>query len=219
MLALASTHLGSGGAISARFMNPEENSQPSVDERFQTSLGLLAGAAAQNPEAWSRFVKLYYPLVLRWCRQSGLDDAEADCVTYDVLLLAVSKLNKFRKDEPGQMFRKWIRTITRNTLVNYSRQRVAKAAGGSGRWFNEIAFDQQDDEESLRDDIAVLFQRALDIIKSNTNPKHYRAFVEVVVHERKPKEVAADLGLNPNVVYQVKCRILQKLKAEFASLF
>ena len=194
------------------------HSGSSGDDRFETSMGLLAKTAAQDPDAWERFVKLYYPLVAKWCRRSGLDSAESDCVTYDVLFQAVSKLNKFRKDEPGQMFRKWISTITRNTLVNYARQRVTPT-GGSGAFFNQIAFEERDDEETTNSETEFLFRRALEIIKQNTNEKHYQAFVEVVVNGRKPKDVAKELGLNQNIVYQVKCRILQKLKAEFGGFF
>ena len=190
----------------------------SKDDGFETSMGLLAKTADQDPDAWIRFVQLYYPLVMKWCRQSGLDSHEADNVTYEVLFKAVTKLKQFSKEKPDQMFRKWIRTITQRTLVSQSRQRIP-AKGGHSCLINEVPFNEVMTDEELNRDTELLFCRAMDNVKRNTNPVHFQAFIEVVVNGRRPKDVASQLELTPNIVYQVKCRILNKLKSEFSNFF
>jgi len=44
-----------------------------------TSPSLIAGLAEgpANPTVWAEFVRVYFPLVLRWCREHGLQPADA----------------------------------------------------------------------------------------------------------------------------------------------
>src|SRR6478672_4582250 len=50
-----------------------------------TSLSLLERAKANDRSAWDRIVCLYAPLVYRWCRRFGLQEADALDVGQDVL--------------------------------------------------------------------------------------------------------------------------------------
>ena len=63
-----------------------------------TSRSLLDGARGRDPAAWERMVALYAPLVLYWCRQSGLRDDDAADVFQDVFHSVAVHLGTFRKD-------------------------------------------------------------------------------------------------------------------------
>ena len=45
-----------------------------------------------DPHDWERFVRLYAPLLLRWARQFGAQDADAADLVQDVLALLFHKL-------------------------------------------------------------------------------------------------------------------------------
>ena len=79
----------------------------------RTSLTLLE-TLRQTPkdaEAWERFVWRYRPMIFGWCREWGLQGADAEDVTQDVLAKLTEKLGQFRYD-PSRCFRAWLKTIT-----------------------------------------------------------------------------------------------------------
>ncbi len=81
----------------------------------RTSLSLLE-TLRQTPkdaEAWGRFVWRYRPMIYGWCREWGLQGADAEDVTQDVLAKLTEKLAQFRYD-PSRCFRAWLKTITQH---------------------------------------------------------------------------------------------------------
>src|SRR4051794_29355281 len=98
-----------------------------------TSRSLLAGVRASHPQAWERLVRLYSPLVLHWCRRSGLQDQDSADVFQEVFQAVVQYVARFRKERQGDTFRGWLRRITQNKLNDYFRRlgREAPGVGGS----------------------------------------------------------------------------------------
>src|SRR6185369_14090212 len=104
-----------------------------MNDSQATSLTLLQRVQASQPAAWERLVDLYAPLVLHWCRRGGLNGQDADDVFQEVFRSVAEHVGDFRRDRPGDSFRGWLRTITRNKVLDYFRrqQQQAVAAGGS----------------------------------------------------------------------------------------
>jgi RNA polymerase sigma-70 factor (ECF subfamily) len=48
--------------------------------------------------AWTQFVEVYGPLVYRYARRRGLQDADAADLTQDVLRAVVQAIDRFRYD-------------------------------------------------------------------------------------------------------------------------
>src|SRR5581483_11963710 len=63
-----------------------------------TSLSLLARVRGREADAWYRFVHLYSPLVYRWCRQAGLQQADAADVGQEVFRAVAQRIGEFRRD-------------------------------------------------------------------------------------------------------------------------
>ena len=63
----------------------------------ETSPTLLwrVGQGSQDQEAWEIFVACYGPKIRNWCRQRGLQAADAEDVTQDVLLRLARALKTF----------------------------------------------------------------------------------------------------------------------------
>ena len=183
-----------------------------------TSTGLLERVRAQEPDAWRSLVELYGPLVFDWCRRKGLQPEDAADVTQEVFQAVAANIATFRKDRPGDSFRKWLWTITQNKLNDFLRSRGAQpeATGGSEAQARLLAVPEQSSpsDPSARSaaDLAPLLARALDSVRAEFEPTTWQAFWQTTVDGRLPADVAADLGVSVNAVYKAKSRVLRRLR-------
>jgi len=180
-----------------------------------TSLSLLERAKANDRSAWDRIVCLYAPLVYRWCRRFGLQEADALDVGQDVLRSVVAKLAEFHKDRPGDSFRKWLKTVTRNRALDFFRKksRQPQILPGDFATHEESAESAEDLTERK-----VVLRRALDLVREDFEPRTWDAFWRVTIDGQSPADVAADLGVSANVVYLARSRVLRRLADQFAEL-
>lgn len=92
----------------------------------------------QNPadrQAWNEFACLYEPLIFRFARRSGLQDADAQDITQRVLWTVARAADRW---EPGTVrgrFRGWLATVTRNAVINMvHRESEMRGTGLSAVW-------------------------------------------------------------------------------------
>ena len=191
------------------------NSGGFSDESIATSMSLVNAVVQRDPAAWVKLVQLYYPLVFHWSQKSGMGN-EADEIASEVMFKAVKGLRNFSKNEPDQMFRKWLRTIMRNVIADYCNNKP-NAFGGSENFLLDIAGQKLDeDPQEIAADRKELFARAIQLLQQSVRKKeNFRIFMEVVVHGRSPRHVAEDFKISVGQVYQIKCRCLKKLKTAF----
>jgi RNA polymerase sigma-70 factor (ECF subfamily) len=189
-----------------------------------TSRSLLAQVQADVPQAWERLVRLYAPLVLRWCRGHGLQDQDVADVFQEVFQAVVVHVGSFRKDREGDTFRGWLRRITQNKLRDHFRRigRETQGTGGSSARQRlaqlpvppSVSDDPPADDEEERG----LLARALELIRADFEPRTWAAFWGTAVEGRAPKDVAADLGMSPGAVRVAKSRVLHRLREELGDL-
>jgi RNA polymerase sigma-70 factor, ECF subfamily len=80
---------------------------------------LLRLRDSDDSKAWADFVRDYGPMLYRFVRSRGLQDADAANIVQDVLRsvgVAIPKL-EYEKEKGG--FRAWLFTITRNKLSTF----------------------------------------------------------------------------------------------------
>jgi RNA polymerase sigma-70 factor (ECF subfamily) len=195
------------------------------DERASTSTSrsLLARVGDNDPVAWDRLIALYAPLVWHWCRKSNLPAQEIADVFQEVFQAVAAHIHGFRKDRPTDTFRGWLRTITKNKVLDHFRrlEREPRATGGSGaQWgwsqIPEVNWDNEEIEATAS--CHRLLQRALELIQADFEERSWRAFWRVVVDQRSPQAVAEELGMSPGAVRVAKCRVLHRLRQELGDL-
>jgi RNA polymerase sigma-70 factor (ECF subfamily) len=187
-----------------------------------TSTTLLERVRQRDPEAWKRFVELYAPLVARWCRSAGLQDADAADIGQDVFRAVIGAIGSFDHDPARGSFRGWLKTITRNKLHDFYRR---KPVGGDGVGGDDAqialnavpAPEAESDEDTTREE-SILMRRALDMILADLNDVHRKGFLRIVAGGEDPASVARELGTTPNVLYLVKSRVKRRLREEFAGM-
>ena len=95
-----------------------------VDSPSQTSVTLLGRLRQEgtDQQAWVEFVRRYGPRICGWCRQWGLQEADAQDVAQDVLLKLAAKLRTFAYD-PTRSFRGWLKTLTHHAWCDFVNDR------------------------------------------------------------------------------------------------
>jgi RNA polymerase sigma-70 factor, ECF subfamily len=185
-----------------------------------TSVSLLARARQNDREAWQRLVYLYSPLIYSWCRRYGLQEADAHDVGQDVLRSVFQNLDCFRRDRPGDSFRSWLKTMTRNRVIDFVRRAGRTPGAQSGVDFIEMPADSPDDDDpiELSSERKVILRRAMEIVRSEIEPKTWDAFWQATIDEKPAADVAQALGVSTNVVYLSKSRVLRRLSDMCADL-
>ena len=188
-----------------------------------TSRSLLARVQADEPRAWDRLVNLYAPLVLRWCRRSGLQGTDAADVFQQVFQAVVVNVGGFRKERHGDTFRGWLRRITQNKLRDHFR-RLGRETRGTGGSSAQQRLAQVPGPEPVEAPITIdidersLFARALAQIRAEFAPRTWSAFWQTAVEGRAAKDVADELNMSPGAVRVAKSRVLHRLRQELGDL-
>jgi RNA polymerase sigma-70 factor (ECF subfamily) len=195
--------------------------RPLPDSRA-TSPSLLVRAQANQPGAWERLVDLYAPLVYHWCRREQLSPEDTADVFQEVFRSVAEHLGSFRRDRPGDTFRGWLRTITRNKIRDLFRRRQGQpqAAGGTDAQLHLLAVPDPllEPDPSENDLLHNQLLRILESIRGEFEDRTWQAFWRVQIEGEDTREVGAALGMTAAAVRKAKLRVLQRLRAEMGEL-
>lgn len=188
-----------------------------------THRSLLDGARARDAAAWERLVSLYAPLVLFWCRGWGLKGDDAADVFQEVFQAVAVHIGGFRRERPGDTFRGWLRTITRNKVNDHFRRREHEPAGVGGSEARALLLqvpgsvptEEPPVTEAMESE---LLHRALELIRAEFEPRTWQAFWQTAVEGRAAADVAADLSMSAGAVRVAKSRVLHRLRSDLGEL-
>ncbi len=192
--------------------------------RDSTSTSLLERVKAQDADAWRRLVELYGPAVYLWSRQSGLQAEDAGDVVQEVFSSVAARIDTFRRRRPGDSFRGWLWTITRNKVRDHFRRLAGRvqAPGGTKAQERLAQIPDQPPESSTgaahADGAAGLERRALELARAGVEDRTWQAFWRVTVDGRAVADVADELGMTAPAVYKAKYRVLRQIRQELGDL-
>jgi RNA polymerase sigma-70 factor (ECF subfamily) len=180
----------------------------------ETLLGRLRQTPADQ-SAWEEFVARYGRRLEGWCRQWGLQEADAQDVAQTVLLKLLRAMQLFRYD-PSQKFRGWLKTVTHHAWQDLARSRKAVGAGGD-------TAEEPLQSLAARDDLATrleaayekeLFEQAQERVRPRVQPQTWDAFRLTALDGLSGADAAARLGLPVTSVYKAKSNVQKLLEAE-----
>ena len=197
--------------------------QNHADSILATSAGLLSGMGKFDSGSWSRFVRIYGPMVSHWCRQLGLQPSDADDVTQRVFLSVYNSVERFEYSGRKGGFRRWLKTITRNKAIDFWRARDAPLRGVGGSDFRhsleQIAnpkssqfLDSTESVEHLQAEEDTLKKLAMEHIQSEFQESSWQAFWLTAVEGKNSTEAASLLKTTPAAVRKAKSRVLRRVK-------
>jgi RNA polymerase sigma-70 factor (ECF subfamily) len=189
----------------------------SPDSSLHTRPSLLARLRdVHDDSAWRTFVDTYAPLLYRWCRGRGLQDADAADVSQDILAEVVRAVRTFEYRPERGRFRDWLGTLTRRRLGRFFAQRGRGAVAGGGAAEQALAdcpAAPAEDEWTAAFHAQVL-RAALDRSRPHFAPATWQAFERTWLAGRSAVEAADELGLPIEAVYVARSRVLKRLEEE-----
>lgn len=188
-----------------------------VESNSVTSISLIERIRVHDAEAWHRLVRLYAPLVHRWCRAAGCSREDASDISQEVFRAVFASVDRFSKDKQTDSFRGWLRTITRNRVSATFRQR-AKVTTASGGTDHQLRMSQLEKLEPTSkqdaEDTRELYHRAMNLIRTDFEDTSWKAFFRTAVDGLSATEAGQELGLSPMAVRKARSRVLARLRAE-----
>jgi RNA polymerase sigma-70 factor (ECF subfamily) len=169
-----------------------------------------------DPDAWSRFVSLYTPLIYSWACRAGIQEQDALDLVQDVFVTLLRVLPTFSYDR-DRSFRRWLRTVTLNRWRNVRTREGNRVLGGTADVDQVPSPDDPEAawEEEYRQHVV---GRALCIMKADFQETTWKACWELVVSGRPAADIAAELGITIGAVYAAKVRVLNRLREELQGL-
>lgn len=194
----------------------------SVTPTTRASL-LLRLCNSEDHEAWIEFVTLYEPVIYRFLRRRGLQDADARDVMQELLLTVSRSIGRWDPTKDRGSFRGWLRRIARNLVINWLKQRGRHmgATGGSDlQAMLEMvpAANEPDTVEFDRELRRALFHRASERVRGEVQEATWQAFWETAIVGTSSADAAKKLGMMVGAVRVAKCRVMARLQAAVREL-
>ena len=195
-----------------------------------THPSLIGRVQDRDPEAWSRLVAIYTPLVLNWCQRFGCDAHTSEDIAQETFLAASRNIGGLRPNGATGSFRRWLWQIAKNKLIDLRRRypvSMESPGGSTAAWqLLQIA----DAEHAIGDEVFPendpsspymlrgLKTKALELVRVEFQDASWKAFWRTAI-DGLPTEVAAhELGMTPAAVRQARSRIMRRLRSELGDL-
>jgi RNA polymerase sigma-70 factor (ECF subfamily) len=181
---------------------------------------LLRIGDLHDREAWVEFVSIYRPLIYRVGRRHGLQDADAQNLTQEVLQKVQRQAKRWESGQARGSFRRWLATVARNAAIDAIRRVLPDAARGGDSIHETLRNVPARDDGSAAEFRLELerqaFRWAARRIRSEFTQPTWIAFWETMVEGRLCAEVAGQLGRSVGAIYTARSRVMQRLKEELA---
>ena len=215
---LDGNHLGTTMPLVALALVEGMNAM-STESATGTTLHFLL-SAPDNHDAWRLFVDRYGTKILFWCRRWGLQEADAENVTQEVLAKLARKLTAY--DPSKGRFRGWLKTLAHHAWQDYvEAQRRPGAGSGDTKVLDKLnsveARDDLANELALEFD-AELWQEAQARVRLRVAENTWEAFRRTAIDGLSGAEVAAQLQMKVAAVFVARGRVRKLLQAEIRKL-
>ena len=195
---------------------------------IDTSESLLGRLKDNAPDdAWKQFYEQYWGAILRYARKLGLDDAQAQDVLQETMVVLMRILPEFAYDRGKGKFRNFLLTIVHRKSLGVLRRarrerdsHVPWAENGEGDTVDPFGNLGADEAEALVRWQETLMEEALRRVREaeGLGENTFAVFEAYAIQRRPPAAVAKEFGLKENAVYQIKNRLLRRLQSEVAKL-
>lgn len=189
--------------------------QPERSEIPTLSSSFLGNVQRMDPASWSRLVMTFAPIVYRWCRRSGIREADAPDVIQDVFSTVARGVAGFQRTREQGSFRAWLATITRSRIRDFLRKnaRHQLPSGGTEAFerLQEIP-DELDSSVCCQSIESPLAKRTMELVRAEFEDVTWQAFWMTTIESLSPAIVAQRLNLSLASVYQARTRVLRKLR-------
>lgn len=159
------------------------NGDSQIDFAPSTSTSLIRRVKSGDQEAWERFVRLYSGLIYSKCRKHELSPEDSADVLQEVFQRVLEAIDDFRKDGPETGFRRWLRTVAQNVIMDHFREQekhreamdAASLLDDLRRLKLPFLDDETDDDKNISDDLSA-FDAADQTVREASEVASFSAF-------------------------------------------
>ncbi len=166
--------------------------------------------------AWTEFIQIYRPVILRMARYKGLQDADADDVAQQILIAVAGAVEQREHDSKRAKFRTWLHRVAHNAILNaLARRKPDRASGDSGL---RMFLDQHESPAGPDSDLLRLehrrevFRWAARQVREEFQQATWEAFWQTAIEGRPVDAVAEELAKNPGSVYAARSRVIRRIQ-------
>ena len=178
----------------------------------RTSISLLEKLRDGDPAAWKDAHRLYGPMILKWCRDMRLQEADAQDLSQKVLLKLFRRMSGFHYD-PTKSFRAYLKTLVHYAWCDLVED-WKKSPLGNSEQIDEAAGADLLEQFEKRYDLDIAMTR----IRTYVEPKTWEAFQLTAIDGLSGAEVSQRMGLSVASVYKARHRVQNLLKDTLADL-
>ena len=186
------------------------------DPKTRTSLIASLNDPA-SAEAWTEFAAIYRPLIVRVALAKGLQHADAEDLAQETMSIVGRSIGSFDPETAGS-FRGWLRTITRNLVVNHlARGKETMGSGDSKVQAMLNQYPAQAEPTTTLFDMELRrsrFYAAAGRLRSQFSESTWSSFWLTAVERKSIAEVAQQLGKSEGAVRMARCRVMTRLREE-----
>lgn len=172
----------------------------------------------RDRDAWYEFVSIYRPLIYRVGRRYGLQDADAQNLTQEVLQKVERWAGGSASGQASGSFRRWLATVARNAAIDAIRRiapDVARGGTSARDELQKLPAPTDDSETGFRLELErQAFRWASRRVRGEFTEPTWSAFWATMVEGESCAEAAARLGRSIGAIYTARCRVMQRLKEE-----
>lgn len=172
---------------------------------------LLRLQQPDDERAWQEFVEIYQPLIERLAVRYGLQSADAQDISQEVLTRVAKAIPEWQHDPARGTFRGWLTRVTRNLTIEQFRLRARRPLTNPESGQLE-QFQRNADSIFQLEQQRELFGWAARKARDQFVPTTWQAFWLTAVEQQSPSEVAEQLGLSTGAVYIARSRVMARLR-------
>lgn len=175
-----------------------------------------------NRDAWELFASIYRPVIVRIAVARGLQHADAQDLSQQVLMAVAGAVSDWEKRNESTRFRHWLSRVTKNAILNALMRRPKdQAVGGSSA--ENLLLDIVDQDGRTTELIETeyrreLYLRAASAVRLEFRPESWQAFEMSVTGGVPIEDVARKLGKSMGAIYTARSRIMFRLSEVISEL-
>jgi len=184
-----------------------------------TSATFVGRLSKVEGDSWDEFYSLYAPMIIAFAKKQGCPDVMAEDVLQETIVALYRILPTFDYDRSKGRFRSFLFRVTSSKVIDAYRRGKALVSIDDSELIDKFNSDIEPSTEMTTAwgetwDNNVL-GIAIDTARQRVKPLTYECFDRTYINGEQPVDVAADLGIDANLVYQHRHKV-QKIIIEVA---
>ncbi len=188
-----------------------------------TSRSLLSQARSGDNAAWEELIAIYQPLIAGWLRRHSVPAQDAADVAQEIMAIVIKEIARFEHSGRTGAFRSWLRNVTANRVRQFWRDGRVRPIATGNHDFSQMLSELEDPRSEMtrrwnaQHDLHVL-QRITAMVQQEFTERSMQIFRRHVLQQVPADGVAAEFSISVAGVYQVKSRIMRRLRQEAQGL-